>query len=130
MRPYTSESTSQFNHSQSLDIKYAPFSKSAFDQNSFNKLETSKNLWWMLSDSPVFAKALKYITVCWLGGTFSKSTNARMKNPQVKQMWEQTKKCECCFLKASSLRFVQSSVQKVYTINSHLEWVRYEREMT
>ena len=38
------ESTSQFKDSLSLDIKYAPFSKSAFDQNSFNKLETSKNV--------------------------------------------------------------------------------------
>ena len=57
---------SQFKHSLNLDMKNAPFSKpSVFDQNSFNKLETSKNFWWMLSNSPVFAKALKYITVWW-----------------------------------------------------------------
>ena len=89
---------SQFKHSLNLDMIYAPFSKSSvFDQNSFNKLETSKNFWWMLSNSPVFAKALKYITVWW-GRHAQKIHKCENEKPQVKQMWEQTKKCECIFL--------------------------------
>ena len=107
--------TSQFKHSLNLDIKYAAFSKSVFDQNSFNKLETSKNFWWMLSNSPVFAKALKYITV-W------REAEARSQNPQMRE-WKKCILNKCgnkrrnvnvFFFRPRCSRFVQSSVQKVW----------------
>ena len=55
----------RFTYICKLGLKYASFSKTVFDQNSFNKLKASKNFWWMLLNSAVFAKDLKYITVWW-----------------------------------------------------------------